>query len=181
MHIRNITALGDDTTTTAVPVIPGALAVIPPSAVVVGTPSAAITAKGNCVVSGGSWSDADQKCTMPQPAGEPSWWTKQPDSTKVLIIGGAAVGTLALIAVALGAFRGKYKSNPPRGKRTGRGRWRYDIIWNRRTGKWRLVAGTTAQRRSWKQLGLLAKPGKAYNAAMKQLGHGAERRRNYDD
>jgi len=148
-----------------------------PAAVVSGQPSQGVTAKGNCVANGGTWNDATQTCAMPSAQTQPTWWDKQPDSTKMLVVAGAAVGTLAVGALVLRAMRsskGGYTPNPPKRKRS-RGHWRYNILWDRQTGKWRLVAGKGPASRGWDDLGLLAKPGRAYNKAMKQLGREAER------
>jgi hypothetical protein len=46
-----------------------------------------------------------------------SWWSAQPDSTKVLVIGLSAAGALSLLAVLLGRLRDKLTPNYLRGQR----------------------------------------------------------------
>jgi hypothetical protein len=51
------------------------------------------------------------------PVVERSWWQRQPDSTKVLIVGGTAAAGLVLLAIGVGAIGSHFAKNPPRRRR----------------------------------------------------------------
>jgi len=89
-----------------------------------------------CVQSGGAWDVATQQCSFlsaqQQPPASQGWWSSLSDGTKYAIIGGAAVGVLA-IGAGIFMLARKPKSATPNAKR----RARYAVEFYAR-GKWRL-------------------------------------------
>jgi hypothetical protein len=63
--------------------------------------------------------DEGEQAATPEAASR-SWWQSQPDSTKVLVVGGAAAAGLVLLSVAVGAIGSHYDKNAPSTRRRSR-------------------------------------------------------------